>query len=126
MSVATLYRLYPFLFWTIVIISCRWDPEIYEIYPRIIFPYRSLLEKTLMGRILTLEPIQVGVLLCYWPLTVEKQSYDPSWNYCGLITNAAIKIGIHKGEIRRPQTLIETDDRIQLKTWLACFFMNCR
>lgn len=126
MSVDTLYRLYPFLFWTIVIISSRWHPELSDIYPKILSPYRSLLERTLMGRILALEPIQAGALLCYWPMAVEKQSYDPSWNYCGLITNAAIKIGLHKGVIRQPQTLIETDGRIQLKTWLSCFFINCR
>ncbi|KAF2499546.1 hypothetical protein BU16DRAFT_524023 [Lophium mytilinum] len=125
MSVRTLYDLYPFLFWTIVTISSRWHPELSDIYPKIISSYQSLVEKTLMGRILALEPVQAGVLLCYWPLAVEKQSYDPSWNYCGLITNAAIKIGLHKGVIRLPQTLIENDSRSQLKTWLACFFINC-
>ena len=71
---------------------------------------------------LDIEQIQAVVILCFWPLTVERQVEEPSWNYCGLITNAALKLGIHKAT---PRTS-EYESYIWKKTWSACVYANCR
>lgn len=126
MSVATLYRLSPLLFWTIVIISARCHPSHNSKYDELVDDYRVLLERTLMGRLIDIEPIQAGILLCFWPLHVQKQIYDPSWNYCGLLTNAAIKLGFHRiGAHGRDRGSVG-NFRMKAKTWMACCFINYR
>jgi hypothetical protein len=126
MSVDTLYHSCPFLFWTIIILSSRWNPSLSYLYNDLIEKYQLLLGKSLMAPLNIIEPIQAGILLCYWPLAVERQIYDPTWNYCGLITNAAIKLGIHMVGARRREKLSVLDSRIQAKTWMACCFINYR
>ncbi|PVH89438.1 hypothetical protein DL98DRAFT_565488 [Cadophora sp. DSE1049] len=123
-SVAALYSRSPFLFWTIIIISSRHHPTLGFLCDVLTEPYRSLLEKTMMAPLNALEPIQGGVLLCVWPLNVRKQIYDPSWNYCGLVTNAAIRMGLHRSGGYRRENISPTEIRAQSKTWMACCFLN--
>ncbi|KAH7400080.1 hypothetical protein BKA64DRAFT_474204 [Cadophora sp. MPI-SDFR-AT-0126] len=123
-SVAALYIRSPFLFWTIIIISSRHHPTLGFLCDVLTEPYRSLLEKTMMAPLNALEPIQGGVLLCVWPLNVRKQIYDPSWNYCGLVTNAAIRMGLHRSGGHRRENISPTEIRAQSKTWMACCFLN--
>ncbi|KAK0102532.1 hypothetical protein ONS95_006145 [Cadophora gregata] len=123
-SVAALYNRSPFLFWTIIIISSRHHPTLGFLYDVLTEPYRSLLEKTMMAPLNALEPIQGGVLLCVWPLNVRKQIYDPSWNYCGLVTNAAIRMGLHRSGGYRRDNISPLESRAQSKTWMACCFLN--
>ncbi|KAL2065158.1 hypothetical protein VTL71DRAFT_4299 [Oculimacula yallundae] len=124
MSIATLFSQSPFLFWTIVIISTRHHPTLAFLCDALTESYRNLLEKTLMAPLNTLEPIQAGILLCVWPLNPEKQVYDPSWNYCGLVTNAAIRMGLHRSGGYRRDNISSSDFRAQSKTWMACCFVN--
>jgi hypothetical protein len=127
MSLAELYHSVPFLFWTIVIIASRWHPSLSHLYGELEGPYQDLLARTIIAPILTLATIQGLVLLCIWPLAVAKQQYDPSWNYCGLLTNAATKLGIHKCSMVTDgqETPSEDDARVHLKTWMACYLVNC-
>ncbi|KAH6690232.1 hypothetical protein BKA61DRAFT_286827 [Leptodontidium sp. MPI-SDFR-AT-0119] len=124
MSVGTLYSQSPFLFWTIVIISSRHHSTLAFLCDVLTEAYRNLLEKTLMAPLNTLEPIQAGIILCVWPLNPEKQVYDPSWNYCGLVTNAAIRMGLHRSGGYRRENINSPEFRTQSKTWMACCFVN--
>ncbi|XMA19375.1 hypothetical protein WAI453_012166 [Rhynchosporium graminicola] len=124
MSIATLFSHSPFLFWTIVMISSRHHPTLAFLCDALTETYRNLLEKTLMAPLNTLAPIQAGILLCVWPLNPEKQVYDPSWNYCGLVTNAAIRMGLHRSGGYRRENISPSEFRAQSKTWLACCFVN--
>jgi hypothetical protein len=90
-------------------------------------PYRQLLGKTLSEPILILECIQGLILLCLWPLAVDKQAEDASWNYCGLVTNAAARMGLQNDNAQRnAASSIEQglESRIRAKTWMACLKIN--
>ncbi len=84
-------------------------------------PYRELLGKVLAGPITTLESIHGIIMLCLWPLAVDKQSQDSSWNYCGLVTNAALRMGLHKDGAESNSTrsrIPKTDAMIRANTWM--------
>jgi hypothetical protein len=125
MTISEVHLSAPFLFWTITIIASRWHPNLSHLYQEIEKPYRELMAKTLLAPILDLTVIQGLVLLCTWPLAVTKQIYDPSWNYCGLLTNAAMKLGIHKSGVANEKQNITNEELVKLKTWMACYAVNC-
>ncbi|TVY81957.1 Transcriptional regulatory protein SEF1 [Lachnellula suecica] len=120
-SIAVLYQTSPILFWTIVILSSRWHPTLYYNYNNLLDSYRILLGRTLVEHIFYLESIQALTTLCFWPLSVRRQVEDPSWNYCGLITHAARKMGIDKVQTNSP----DRTSKIKRKTWIAIVQANC-
>lgn len=127
MSVAALHESSEFLFWTIIIISIRWHPSLYPLYSLIVEPYRLMLGSILVGPILELPLLHSIILLCFWPLAVPKQKYDPSWNFCGFVTNAALQMGLQNSTAERAAVLSRHSDReriIRAKTWMACVQIN--
>jgi hypothetical protein len=127
MSIADLHGSSTFLFWTIVIISSRSHPSLSSLYHLIVEPYRKLLSLALLGPILELNLLHGIILLCFWPLSVTKQIYDPSWNYCGLVTNAALQMGLQNFTARGAAILRRQSEReqaIRAKTWMACVQLN--
>ncbi|KUJ07762.1 uncharacterized protein LY89DRAFT_742535 [Mollisia scopiformis] len=121
MSFSSLHQSSPILFWTIIIISSRWHPTLHVQYNLFLEPYRHLLGQMLVNQIFFLETIQALTLLSFWPLAVPRQVEDPSWNYCGLITNAARKLGLDKA---RPSSSDSTSVT-KHKTWVAIVQANC-
>lgn len=80
-----------------------------------------------VGPIFQLHLIQGIVLLCFWPLSVTKQIYDPTWNYCGLITNAALKMALQNVTKEKDAVLDKSLAGAQeshAKTWMACVQVN--
>ncbi|KAE8442768.1 hypothetical protein EG329_002856 [Mollisiaceae sp. DMI_Dod_QoI] len=120
-SVALLLPSSPILFWTIIMVSSRWHPTLHHHYRIFLQPYRTLLGQTLVDQIFSLESIQALALLCFWPLSVPRQVEDPSWNYCGLMTNAALKLGLNKAQASSQDPIIRT----RRKTWIAVVQVNC-
>ncbi|KAE9369861.1 hypothetical protein N431DRAFT_493580 [Stipitochalara longipes BDJ] len=123
----SIFRSSPFLFWTIIIISSRFHPTLTQTYQTVVTPYRNLLGKVLAEPITTLESIHGIIMLCIWPLAVDRQPEDSSWNYCGLVTNAAIRMGLHKdgtesNSNRNP--IPKTEATIRANTWMACLKVN--
>jgi hypothetical protein len=70
--------------------------------------------------ITSIESIQAIVLICYWPLSTDRQLEDPSWNYCGLATHAALRLRLDRPGNNRDNTSLQ-----RRKTWLACVKLNC-
>jgi hypothetical protein len=127
MSIADLYNSSNFLFWTIIIISSQYHPSQSSLFNLLVEPYRSMLGSVLMGHILELNLLHGIILLCFWPLSVTKQIYDPSWNYCGLLTNAALQMGLQNstpGGDAIWSRLSEREQAIRAKTWMACIQIN--
>ncbi|KAF8850816.1 hypothetical protein BDZ45DRAFT_751319 [Acephala macrosclerotiorum] len=120
-SVAVLSQSSPILFWTIVMLSSRWHPSLHHHYNTLLDPYRILLGRTLVEQIFYLESIQALTLLCFWPLSVCRQVDDPSWNYCGIITHAARKMGLDKVRTNS----FDRISKIKRKTWIAIVQANC-
>ncbi|KAF4626825.1 hypothetical protein G7Y89_g11331 [Cudoniella acicularis] len=123
--VRELYYSFPILFWTIIIISSRWHPSLHNLYGCLIEPYRDLLAKTTIRPQKSVEFVQAIVLLCVWPLTVPRQSEDPSWNFCGLATNAGMRMALHRLRANEHLGLSEKASWIRRKTWLALVQANC-
>jgi hypothetical protein len=122
MDLRSLYKSSPTLFWTIIIISVRWHPKLHGMTSLLTKPYNSLLGETLVGPITSIESIQAIVLICYWPLSIDKQLEDPSWNYCGLATHAATRLRLNRVDnLKKDRVSVE-----RRKTWLACVKLNCR
>ena len=78
----------------------------------------------------SVSTVQALLLLCYWEGIAKKTWTDLSWAYCGIATNAALQMGLH-----RPHHAIDFiydasfDDETRAarrKTWVACFIVNQR
>ncbi len=54
-------------------IGSRWHPELYELYGLLLASYRDLLGKTMVESIIAVETVQAIILLCFWPLSVDRQ-----------------------------------------------------
>jgi hypothetical protein len=126
MSIATLHQTSPILFWTIIMIASRWHPSLYYLCNSLLDPYLSLLGKTLVEPIYSIEPIQAIALRCFWPLSVPRQVDDPSWNYCGFMTSAAMRMGLNRVTWDTQGSSPKGVINIKRKTWMACVYANCR
>ncbi|EPE33571.1 Zn2/Cys6 DNA-binding protein [Glarea lozoyensis ATCC 20868] len=127
LSIDELYQSSSFLFWTIVVIASQCHESHNELHTSLLRPYRQLLGEILVGPLLSIEPIQGLILLCKWPLPVAKQKEDPSWNYSGLLINAAIQLGLHKTScgVDNPMCLVK-EARRRTKTWVAILQVSSR
>lgn len=124
-SLHELHESSPLLFWTIIIISSRWHPSLHELYACFLDSYRALLSRALIEPQTSIEFVQAVILLLFWPLAVNRQAEDPSWNLCGMVTNVAMKLAIHRLRVNDRQGLSEKSAWIRRKTWLACVQANC-
>lgn len=112
--------LHSFLFWTIIIISSRLHPKYTQLHAQLLPSYRALLSETIIENVRDVEAIQAIILLCQWPLPVDRQWKDPSWTFCGLAVNAALQEGLHLPDLSLPS---ESTYHLH-NTWIACFVTN--
>ena len=123
-TLAELRKQSSILFWSIVLTSSRYHPLYSYIYPSLIQPYEQLLSSYLVRAIHSLNTIHAIMILVTWPLPVKRQPEDPTWNYCGLIINAAICIGLHRPGREKEfgfSRAIQKDVELRSKTWLQIF-----
>jgi len=117
----------PLLFWSIIIQASKFHLQHSHLFWPMLAPYQQLLASHLIRPIHKLPIIHAILILCFWPLPVNKQPDDPTWNYCGLITNAAINIGLHRPGREReygfPRST-ERDIELRSRTWLQIFQLN--
>ncbi|KAF2457086.1 hypothetical protein BDY21DRAFT_33914 [Lineolata rhizophorae] len=129
MTVGSLQRSNPFLFWTIVVITIQRSPQMYtEHWPKLLEPYQTFLGKAVISSPITLLTLQAILYICAWPLPVEHQPRDPSWNLSGVAINAALHMGLHRPN--HPPSLraigVYGDSPMRPITWLACFYVATR
>ena len=120
-SISSLYQSPPILFWTIIMLSSRWHPSLHHLHNALLPAFRTLLGQVLVEQIFSLESIHDVALLCFWPLSVRRQIDDPSWNYCGHMTNVALTMGLNKVQV-------DSNDpkfNIKRKTWFTIVYANC-
>ena len=112
------------LFWTIIVISSRYHSDHDTMYQPLIQPYEQLLSTYLVRPMHALSIIQAILLLCHWPLPVPLQPQDPTWNILGMITNAAVNIGLHRPGCEREYGFPNVTQRevgLRTRTWLRIF-----
>lgn len=117
----------PFLFWTIITIVVQRAPRTCSRYRSVVVEaYKALLGKAILATPLTLPIIQGLLYICSWPLAVEYQARDHSWNLIGMAVNAAQYSGLHKST--HPPSLrsvgVFGDSPIRSTLWLACFYTS--
>lgn len=126
-SLSTLCKQSRLLFWTILVTSSRYHPDYSFLYERFINLYEELLSFCLVRPLLALKTFHALLILCYWPLQVPVQIQDPTWNYLGLITNAATQLGLHRPgsekEFGFPRASAR-DVQLRTNTWLHIFQLN--
>lgn len=125
-SMDYMYKDFPFLFWTIIIIvSSRLPDTPYaEVFKCLEEPYLAVLKNEIMEAPLPLYKIQALLYLCTWPLPVDKQTEDPSWLYCGIAIHAARFMGLDRNQpvpSLHSLGVVSGDAQARLKTWLGCF-----
>jgi len=125
----------PILFWTILLVSSQWHPSLSYLYGSIAAPHENLLYPVLHSAIWSIEILHALLLLCSWPIPKIRGIFDPSWNYSGLATNAAMQMGMHKPLSRYdwfqaglPEVTRNEDpsvtSRKRVMAWLSCFNIN--
>ncbi|KAK0110874.1 hypothetical protein ONS96_002461 [Cadophora gregata f. sp. sojae] len=122
MSLSQLHQSSAVLFWAVIIISSRWHPSLFPLYPSLVTGYRDILSKTLLEPMNTIESIQAILMFCVWPFDFWRKIEDPSWSYCGFATNAATRLRINES---CAHGCLAKNARIRKKTWLACVHVNC-
>ncbi|XXH02208.1 hypothetical protein Hte_008576 [Hypoxylon texense] len=132
-SLKTVYRSHPFLFWTIiVIVSLRSPvPSDETLFTRLHEPYTHLLRAEALSAPIPMSKIQALLFLSMWPLPVMHQRDDPSWLYCGIAINAASYMGLHRASAKAGTTpslytvgVASGSAHERLNTWLGCFFVS--
>ena len=114
----------PILFWTIILTSSRNHPQYSSFHQGLTQAYEPLLGSYLVKTILSLSTIHAILILVTWPIPVQSQPQDPTWNYCGLITNAARLLGLHEPGREKEYGFPRATPReveLRSKTWLQIF-----
>jgi hypothetical protein len=114
----------PFLFWTIVVVTCRYHPRHHPLFAKLQIHYRHLLRSAMATSPASISTIQSLLILCYWPLPCEKQPHDPSWHICGVILNAALFQGLHLSNTQQAARMSQHSREVRSRTWLACLYIS--
>ena len=117
----------PILFWAIIITSSRYHPQYSSLYRALTQAYEPLLGSCLLKAILSLSTMHAILIFATWPVPVQSQPQDPTWNYCGLITNAARLLGLHEPGREKEYGFPRATPReveLRSKTWLQIFHRN--
>ena len=132
-SISALHQLNPLLFWTIIRVSSYRHPKYTDTCTLSASAYQSLLCATICNPIRDFRTVQALVILCYWPNSGERQSQDPSWQYCGVALNSAMQMGIdqpcHEGVnagFGGHSNIHQMSSYSRQMTWLAHFCISTR
>ena len=123
-DIESMQRNTPFLFWTIIMISCRYHHLHHELLPLLRVPYQEFLGRAMVVAPMSLRTIQALLLLCYWPLPCRTQPQDPSWNILGLVLNAAKYQGLNTGLDHYSLKSPTSERQLRSRTWLAVFLVG--
>lgn len=127
LTVVSIQRSSPLLFWTIIVITVRHHSGYSHCLPDLLEPYMNLLRGIITNAPMSLATVQALLYSCTWPLPVKSQPMDPSWNYCGLCINAGLYMGLHRPsaqESLRSVGVSSGNRETRIMTWLACFLVS--
>jgi hypothetical protein len=89
--------------------------------------------RNLVAVIHDFRTIQALIIFCHWPNSGQRQSQDPSWQYCGVALNAALQMGLDHVRPEKIEPGFHGRSNIQQisvyarhMTWLACFHISTR
>lgn len=128
-DINNIYNSSPLLFWTIIAIvaSHTTVPSAEGLFDQIAGPFQDMVRTDVLQAPLPIQKIQALLLLCVWPLPVDKQHEDPSWLHSGIAVNAALYLGLHRSSPSQPTRRISGFSGTPLEnttTWLGCFYVS--
>ncbi|KAK5174535.1 uncharacterized protein LTR77_001615 [Saxophila tyrrhenica] len=122
--IGTLQRHSPFLFWTIIAVTCRLERLPEQEIASFESSYTSLAQKASMTSPMTLYTIQALLLICTWPLTARFQLGDPSYLYCSAAIAGAGFLNLDRlggRPSRNGRQMNKADTQSMSRTWLGLF-----
>ncbi|KAI1122374.1 hypothetical protein F5Y10DRAFT_287258 [Nemania abortiva] len=134
-SLACFHKASPLLFWTIVLLACRFHPEHSGLYDRLLSPHEELLYRFSNTAIQSVHEIHALLLLCLWPIEKRPEWSSPTWNYIGLAVGACMRLNLDKATPLDPVEVRantlgggrkheEASMRTRRITWLACLAIS--
>ena len=133
LSISDLHDLNPLLFWTLIRTSSYRHPNFGEIFFSSTQAYQNLLSTTICNPISDFRAVQALIILCHWPNSGERQSQDPSWQYCGVALNSAMQMGMDQSNHEHVDAgfggranVHQMTSFSRRMTWMACFCISTR
>ncbi|KAI0104024.1 hypothetical protein GGR51DRAFT_573016 [Nemania sp. FL0031] len=134
-SVACFHKASPLLFWTIVLLACRFHPEHSVLYDQLLVAHEELLHPFSNTAIQYIHEIHALLLLCLWPIEKRPEWSSPTWNYIGLAVGACMRLNLDKATPTDPvevqsntagngRKYEEVSMRTRRLTWLACLAIS--
>jgi hypothetical protein len=111
------------LFWVICAVASSTTTTL-ELQPGI----QAMVSQMMVNTPRSVEMVQALLILCMWPFPFYSTLSDPSFLYCGIATQIALQIGLHRPsmsqEFSSRKEVLEVDDNVRRTTWMACFVVN--
>lgn len=124
-----IYENCPLLFWVICAAAANGKLRS-QLAPLL----KPLLADTIHSPPRTIATIQALLIMSTWPFSVTSVTEDPSDFYCGIATQMALRLGLHRpsqshlhayGSEEHANARF-VDREVQITTWLACFIVSQR
>ncbi|KAK5053819.1 hypothetical protein LTR84_001781 [Exophiala bonariae] len=119
----------PLLFWVICAVAAH-DKLKSQLAPLL----KVLLADTIHSQPRTIATVQALLIMSTWPFSVTAVADDPSDFYCGIATQMALRLGVHRptqshlhtygSEEHASASVVSRE--VQLTTWMACFIVSQR
>jgi hypothetical protein len=122
-SPEVVYAKNPLLFWVICAVSSSTNTML-KLQPGI----QAMIGKVVVNPPRSVETVQALLILCMWPFPFYSTLDDPSFVYCGIATQIALQIGLHRPglsqEFSKRKEVLEIDDHVRNGTWMACYIVS--
>jgi len=122
-SPEAVYAKNPLLFWVICAVSSSTNTML-KLQPGI----QAMIGKVVVNPPRSVETVQALLILCMWPFPFYSTLDDPSFVYCGIATQIALQIGLHRPglsqEFSKRKEVLEIDDHVRNGTWMACYIVS--
>ncbi|KAK4935426.1 Regulatory protein leu3 [Elasticomyces elasticus] len=118
----------PLLMCVVLALASQRTPAHPDLRLHLLAPIRRLAFDVQESSRCPLQTVQALLILCWWPLEYEPTSSSPSWNYCGLAMQAALRLGLHQphqaGDFVYKDSVNETSLAVRARIWAACTVVN--
>ncbi|KAI0387995.1 hypothetical protein F5Y04DRAFT_286904, partial [Hypomontagnella monticulosa] len=119
----------PFLFWTIILITCQHHEKHNELYNELPLAHRELLQPLSTRAVRNIQEVHALFLLCLWSLPSRLPLLDPTWTYASIAMDTCMRMNFHnplpQDHIARGWASWLDSENVTVQdqhlTWLSCF-----
>ena len=129
-SLRSYYTASKLLFWTVALVSCKFNSSYHELYFRLQPHHEALLAASLFKIPQSMKTLHSLLLVCIWPYPINSQFDDPVWVLMGTVINMAMTMGLHEPghqhEYGRPMNPAQGSIYTRNVTWIFIFQTSTR